>query len=75
MYDEGRLRRDYPGYLIEWLLFNVPDALYGKPALTADVRACSRGFGTPPRRRERGERFLGLRDDKGPNEVVPELAA
>jgi len=37
MFEEGRIPRDYPGFLIECLLYNVPDAAFGARTLFADV--------------------------------------
>jgi hypothetical protein len=39
MYEEGRIPRDYPGYLIECLLYNVPNPKFGGFSLTAGVKA------------------------------------
>lgn len=39
MYEEGRIPRDYPGYLIECLAYNVLDSLFQEPTLTSDVKA------------------------------------
>jgi hypothetical protein len=39
MYEEARIPRDYPGYLIECLAYNAPDVVFGAPTLTADVKA------------------------------------
>lgn len=39
MFDEGRIPRDYPGYLIECLIYNVPNPKFGAWSLTADVKA------------------------------------
>jgi hypothetical protein len=38
MYEEGRIPRDYPGYLIECLAYNVPNGLFGHSLLTDDVK-------------------------------------
>ena len=39
MYEEGRIARDYPGYLIECLVYNVSDNLFQEPTLSADIKA------------------------------------
>lgn len=39
MYEEGRIPRDYPGYLIECLAYNVLGSAFQAPTLTADVKA------------------------------------
>lgn len=39
MWEDGRIPRDYPGYLIECMLFNVPSPKFGGLTLTADVNA------------------------------------
>lgn len=39
MYEDGRFRRDYPGYLIECLLYNVPNSKFGHYTLYGDMQA------------------------------------
>ncbi len=39
MFEEGRLPREYPGYLIECLVYNVPNVKFGNSTLSADMRA------------------------------------
>lgn len=37
MLDEGRLAEEYPGYLVECLVYNVPNNLFGSNALFTDL--------------------------------------
>lgn len=39
LYEERRLPREYPGYLIECLAYNVPDPLFASSTLTENVKA------------------------------------
>jgi hypothetical protein len=39
LYEDGGIPREYPGYLIECLAYNVPDTLFRGATLTADVNA------------------------------------
>jgi hypothetical protein len=39
MYEERRIPRDYPGYLIECLVYNVPNSKFGNYTLYADMQA------------------------------------
>lgn len=39
MFEEGRISRDYPGYLIECLVYNVPNSKFGNYRLYADMQS------------------------------------
>jgi hypothetical protein len=39
LFEEGRIPREYPGYLIECLVYNVPDWKFGNATLYADMEA------------------------------------
>jgi hypothetical protein len=39
LYNDGSLPREYPGYLIECLAYNVPDSAFRATTLTEDVKA------------------------------------
>jgi len=39
MFEEGRIPREYPGYLIECLVYNVPNWKFGNSTLYADMQA------------------------------------
>jgi hypothetical protein len=39
LYDEGRIPRDYPGYLIECLVYNAPNSKFGHHRLYDDMQA------------------------------------
>jgi hypothetical protein len=38
LFEEGRIAREYPGYLIECLVYNVPDWKFGHATLYADMQ-------------------------------------
>jgi hypothetical protein len=39
LFEEGRIPKEYPGYLIECLVYNVPNSKFGNSSLYADLRA------------------------------------
>jgi hypothetical protein len=39
LFEEGRIPREYPGYLIECLVYNVPNWKFGNATLYADLEA------------------------------------